>query len=131
MKRRTDTARPWSPEEVELGMAAVAEEIEDALAMVKSLGEEAAHKRVQYEVEESKLMLMSVNQPELKTEALRKAWVTQQTGDLKLAMLIAANLFTSQVKQLAMLEVQSDLLRSAGRSHRDMVERPGYGTRRD
>lgn len=132
MKQRDDTARPWSPEEVEVGMATVSEQIEAGVAAYRVLGETAAQAKHDAELEESKLLLLAAAaHPELRTDALRKAWVHQQIAELQLAAVIADHQVKSQAKVLAGLEYQADLLRSAGRSHRDMREGGGWGQGRN
>lgn len=126
MRTRSDSSRPWSPEEVEVGFADVTEAIEDGVAALKSLGEEAATRKNEYDREKSKLMLATLEHPELKSAELREAWVFDQISHLKLAADIAMHLAKSQARTLDGLETQADLLRSANSKHRQMTQH-GWG----
>lgn len=123
MRRRSDTSRPWSPEEVEVGMADVSEGMEDDVTALKALDEEVIKKKRDYKVEKSKLLLLAAAEhPELKSAELREAWVYLQVADLEMDYDIALNIAKARKEEINVKSKQGDLLRSAGKSHRQMTE---------
>jgi hypothetical protein len=96
--------RPWSPAEIEEKMQAGVELRNDAVAVFKALGENAARKQNAYDTEYAKMILLARTRSELTSDVLRKAWAVVQTSDLKLEADIAAVLFAAQretIKELA------------------------------
>lgn len=119
--------RPWSPVEVEIKMAEVIEALENAVATQKALGEAARRASNAAKLEESKMLLASRNDVNLKTDTLRKAWVFTEIADLVLAADIAEVQYDAQKNVVRALQSEGDLLRSLGRSHRDMTDSGGWG----
>ncbi len=117
----------WSSIETSEKMQHCVEALENAVATYKALGETAAQKRNMCKLEESKWMLRSKMEPNLTSEALRKAWVTVQVNDLQLDADIADHQATAQREVIRSLQTEADLLRSMNKSFNDMSQdRPGW-----
>lgn len=122
-------ARPWSGLEVEVQMRQVYEKLDEAVASLKTTAEDAATKKHAAKLAEAQGWMRAKADPDLKTEAVKKAWVYEKTE----AQQLAADLADAQVMaaRLAIVSMhhQADLLRTLARSNRDMHESPGWGNR--
>ncbi len=118
--------RPWSEIEVAQAMAALMERMDDAVDLLTALGTEKdgtaaelAKHRAHY------LLVAKVDHPELKSDAMREAWMIDQveeTAQLQLAADLADSLYKDQTMRCRMLMSQSEMLRSMLRSARDNIE---------
>jgi hypothetical protein len=125
----TSVARPWSGMEVEQKMAEVYLRLDDAVATYGALIEEAAHKRHEFKRQSAQYLMAAKADENLKTDALRKAWVDLQTDDAELEADIADGLVKAHREIISSLHHQCDLLRSMARSNRDMHDSPGWGSK--
>lgn len=119
--------RPWSALEVEVKMAQVIEELDDAVAVQKALSEAYAGAEHEYKMRQAMSWLQSRQDANLKSDKLREAWVYTQVGELRLKRDIALGQLDAQKNLIRSLSAQADTLRSLARSSRDVTDGPGFG----
>ena len=123
---------PLSPMEIEVKMAQVMNNLEDAVTLQQALADVSAEKRHAFKMAEAQKTLEArvldfadgAGKPSVAEKA---AWVYQQCGDLELAFKIAEGQLDAQKSVVRSLQSEAEILRSLSRSARDLVEGPGYG----
>jgi hypothetical protein len=118
--------RPWSGIEIEVKMAQVIEDQDDAVAEMKRLGEKYAQARRDYEVKKAQTFLAT--KAASNTDKASEATATEAAADLRMAKDIAESNFVTQRAVVATLQSQADTLRSLARSSRDATDSPGFGS---
>lgn len=120
--------RPWSSDEVMEGMQACIEAQQQAVIDLLGLVRTSAEARHDYNLAKAQNLLRArADMPDLKTDALRSAWVVTQVHELELQTHIAENAIDAQRLMIRSLDSQAGLLRSMARSSRDMTDGPGWG----
>lgn len=124
------TSRPWSEEELLAEMQRVNDALDEDIATLVALG--TAKAQAQSDLDKTRareLLICYRDRPEMKTDALRQAFIVDQTsvGDLMLAADLAATLYWDQAATIKARMSQIDLLRSMMRSIRDRTEDGQFG----
>lgn len=118
--------KEWSDIECARAMALLMERMDDAVDLLTALGTEKdgtalalARHRAHY------LLIAKVEHPDLKSDAMREAWMMDQveeTAQLQLAADLAESLYKDQTMRCRMMMAQAEMLRSMMRSARDNIE---------
>lgn len=126
--RREDFAqiKEWNEIECARAMALLMERMDDAVDLLTALGTEKDEATNALAKHRAHWMLYAkVEQPDLKSDAMREAWMIDQvdgTDQLMLNADLAESLYRDQLQRCRMLMSQSEMLRSMMRSGRDNIE---------
>ena len=101
--------------------------LDDAVAHYRKLGEVSADATHTAKLAEARAYTKAKVEPDLKSEALRKAWVYEQTHEVQHDADLADAAMGAQRLLITSMHHQADLLRSLARGNRDMMESPGWG----
>ena len=101
--------------------------LDDAVAHYLALGEKSADATHVAKLAEAKAFMQAKSDPDLKSEAIRKAWVYEQTHEVQHDADLADAAMGAQRLLITSMHHQADLLRSLARGNRDMMESPGWG----
>lgn len=123
----SQVTRPWSGLEIEIKLAQVIEDQNDAVALQKALQEAWANAQYAYKLTHAQMMLRSGQDSNLKTADMRAAWVMTQVADLMLKRDIALGQYEAQKAVAYTLQSEADSLRSLLKSSRDVTDGPGWG----
>ena len=119
--------RPWSGLEIDLEMRQLLLKLDDAVAHYRTLGEKSADATHTAKLAEARAFMKAKADPELKSEAIRKAWVYEQVHEVQHEADLADAAMGAQRLLITSMHHQADLLRSLARGNRDMHESPGWG----
>lgn len=127
MKREDfQQVRPWSEIEVAQAMTVMLDRLDDAISTLKALGVQKAESQSALDSHQAHWMLVAkVDHPDLKSDAMRSAWMIDQvdgTSELMLANDLNETLYKDQIAHIRAMQSQSEMLRSMMRSARDSVE---------
>ncbi len=119
--------RPWSSLEIDVCMRQLVAKLDDAVAHYLTLGEKSADATHRAKLAEAKAFMKAKSDPDLKSEAIRKAWVYEQVHEVQHEADLADAAMGAQRLLITSMHHQADLLRSLARGNRDMMESPGWG----
>ena len=119
--------RPWSGLEIDVQMRQLITKLDDAVAEFKAIAETSARADHRAKLDEARAWMQAKTNPDLKSDAIRKAWVYEQTESVQLEAELADGAMTAQRLLITSMHHQADLLRSLARGNRDMMESPGWG----
>lgn len=128
--------RPWSDIECSQAMSHLMDQMDDAIATLKALGVQKAESQSALDRHRAHWMLVAkVDRPDLKSDAMREAWMIDQvdgTPELMLANDLNETLYKDQIAHIRAMQSQSEMLRSMMRSARDNTDSwPGASRGRD
>lgn len=107
-------------------MAHLMDQMDDAIATLKALGVQKAESQSALDRHNAHYMLVAkVEHGDLKSDAMRTAWMIDQvdgTPELMLANDLNETLYKDQIAHIRAMQSQSEMLRSMMRSARDNLE---------
>lgn len=121
--------RPWSGMEIDVEMRQLVLKLDDAVARYRTIAEQAARDSHKAKLAEARAWMTAKTDANLKSDAVRKAWVYEQTADVQLEAELADGAMAAQRLLITSMHHQADLLRSLARGNRDMMESPGWGAK--
>jgi hypothetical protein len=112
-----DISRPWSPDEVTVLMQRVVVKLEAETSQLKVQGELAAQAKRDAEILTSQWMLIAkTERPDLKSDAMREAWILQDTetgvAEAQFEADRAERLYKDQSTVVRAIQHQGEQLRS-------------------
>lgn len=119
--------RPWSSLEIDVCMRQLVAKLDDAVAYYLTLGEKSADATHRAKLAEARAFMEAKSDPDLKSEAIRKAWVYERVHEVQHEADLADAAMGAQRLLITSMHHQADLLRSLARGNRDMMESPGWG----
>jgi|JI10StandDraft_1071094.scaffolds.fasta_scaffold220804_4 hypothetical protein len=107
-----------SPYKIEQHLAMLHDEMDDAVAVLKILGEKAAKAKAELENQHAKAMLRARTQDDLTAAPDRKAWADVEVADARMEHTVLESLHSSQKAVLKVQESQAMILMALLRSVR-------------
>lgn len=115
--------------EIDVEMRQLIVKLDDAVAHYRTLADTSANATHRAKLAEARAWMKAKSDAALKSDAIRKAWVYEQTGDDQLQAELAEGAMAAQRLLISSMHHQADLLRSLARGNRDMMESPGWGAK--
>lgn len=119
--------RPWSGLEIDVEMRRLMGALDDAVTHYRKLGVESADATHKAKLAEARAFMEAKSDSDLKSEAIRKAWVYERVHEVQHEADLADAAMGAQRLLITSMHHQADLLRSLARGNRDMMESPGWG----
>lgn len=120
-------SRPWSGLEVDVAMRQLVAKLDEAVTDYRDIARQSADATHAAKLYEARAYAKAKVEPGLTSEALRKAWVYEQTHEAQHDADLADAAMAAQRLLITSMHHQADLLRSLARGNRDMMESPGWG----
>ena len=118
--------RPWSDIEVAQAMALLMERMDHTIAELIAFGQRKAESANALARHRAHHMLVAKTEhPDLKSDAMREAWIIDSvpgTYELMLEADLAETLYKDKTMQVRLMQSEADTLRSMMRSARDNFE---------